>query len=138
MPTQINVVGAVIVNDNRVLCALRGTAGTLPGYWEFPGGKIEPGESPRDALRREISEELDCVVEIGTKVTTTRHTYDFGEVTLTTYWCRLVRGVPRLIEHTEVRWLEPTALPTLRWAPADMPAMRIVAKGDAPSELGPQ
>ena len=58
MSKQINVVGAVIVRDGLILCAQRGPAGSLGGMWEFPGGKIEPGESPRDALVREIQEEL--------------------------------------------------------------------------------
>ena len=68
---QINVVGAVIVRDGLILCAQRGPGGNLAGMWEFPGGKIEPGESPRDALVREIDEELRCEVVVGDEVTTT-------------------------------------------------------------------
>ncbi len=71
MARQIDVVGAVIVNDGLVLCAQRGPHGTLAGLWEFPGGKIEPDETARDALEREIAEELGCDVEVGNEVTTT-------------------------------------------------------------------
>ena len=74
--------------DGLVMCAQRGHDGNLPGLWEFPGGKIEPGESKQDALMREITEELGCTVEVGSEVTTTTHEYDFGEVTLTTFYCR--------------------------------------------------
>lgn len=123
---QINVVGAVINQDGRILCAQRGPSGSLGGMWEFPGGKIENGESPRDALIREIDEELHCEIAVGEKVTTTRHEYDFGVVTLTTFWCALVAGTPKLTEHAEVRWLSPGELDQLEWAPADVPAVEII------------
>lgn len=128
MKKQINVVGAVIVKDSEVLCAQRGPAGSLAGMWEFPGGKIEPGETAREALQREIVEELECQVAVGDEVTTTRHEYEFGIVTLTTFYCELVAGTPKLTEHAEVRWLAPDVLGALDWAPADIPAVeRIVA-----------
>lgn len=123
---QINVVGAVINQDGRILCAQRGPGGRLGGMWEFPGGKIENGESPRDALIREIDEELRCEIAVGDEVTTTRHEYDFGVVTLTTFWCALVAGTPTLTEHAEVRWLGPDELDQLEWAPADVPAVEII------------
>lgn len=81
MPKQIHVVGAVITRGGLVMCAQRGDDGNLPGLWEFPGGKIEQGESKQAALAREIAEELECTVEVGREVTTT-HVYEFGEVTL--------------------------------------------------------
>lgn len=123
---QINVVGAVIVNDGEVLCAQRGPAGALAGMWEFPGGKIEAGETSREALEREIHEELRCLIEVGEEVTTTRHEYDFGVVTLTTYYCKLVSGDPQLTEHAAVRWLAPSDLGLLDWAPADIPAVEQI------------
>ncbi len=87
---EIDVVGAVIVRDGLVLCAERGPDGSLAGRWEFPGGKVEHGESGRLALAREIDEELQCVVEVGDEIATTR--YDDGRVVvvLTTFWCRIV------------------------------------------------
>lgn len=123
---QINVVGAVIVRDNEILCAQRGPSGSLGGKWEFPGGKIEAGETPREALEREIVEELDCTIEVGAEVTTTSYEYDFGIVILTTFYCTLISGSPRLTEHAEVRWLEPSELSALDWAPADVPAVHLI------------
>ncbi len=124
---QIAVVGAVIVRNGLVLCAQRGPAGTLGGTWEFPGGKIEPGETARDALVREIDEELRCEIVVGDRITTTAYDYDFGTVTLTTFWCELVDGEPVLTEHAAVKWLAPGQLGELDWAPSDVPAVRIVA-----------
>lgn len=124
---QINVVGAVIVRDERVLCAQRGPKGSLAGLWEFPGGKIEPGDTAREALIREIDEELLCEVVVGDEVTTTTHDYDFGRVTLTTFWCELGGGEPALTEHAKVCWLAPEDLDQLDWAPADMPAVAMIA-----------
>jgi 8-oxo-dGTP diphosphatase len=126
MKKQINVVGAVIIKDGVVLCAQRGPNGSLGGMWEFPGGKIEPGESSRQALEREIIEELECQVKVGEEVTTTRHEYDFGVVTLTTFYCELIEGFPVLTEHEEVRWLLPSELDSVTWAPADIPAVEII------------
>lgn len=119
---KLTVVGAVIVQDGRILCTKRST-GPQAGHWEFPGGKIEPGETPEEALTREIFEELDCVVDVGLPVVTTVHQYDFVEVTLTTYYCTLQSGTPTLSEHTASRWLAPEDLHTLKWAPADLPAV---------------
>jgi 8-oxo-dGTP diphosphatase len=119
----IDVVGAVIVEAGRILCAQRGPEGAVAGLWEFPGGKVEPGEIPEHALVREIAEELGCVVEVGDRVETTSHRYDFGVVVLTTFWCRLVEGIPAPSEHASIRWLEPTELHTVAWAPADVPAV---------------
>lgn len=126
MKKEINVVGAVIVDDGKILCAQRGPEGSLPDMWEFPGGKIESGETPREALQREITEELECTVEVGNEVTTTTYEYDFGVVTLTTFFCELTAGAPRLTEHADVVWLRPAELGALTWAPADIPAIEII------------
>jgi 8-oxo-dGTP diphosphatase len=123
MLKTITVVGAVVINDGLVLCAQRGPEGNLPGLWEFPGGKVEPGETKESALKREIAEELDCVVEVGREVATTTHAYEFGEVTLTTFYCVLMEGTPTLTEHASLRWLRLDELGTLTWAPADIPAV---------------
>lgn len=125
MKKQISVVGAVIVRDGEILCAQRGP-GTLQGMWEFPGGKIEPGETPQDALEREIDEELRCRVEVGDHVETTTHEYDFGVVTLTTFYCCLIVGEPKLTGHSALMWRAPHDLETLKWAPADVPAVRRI------------
>lgn len=123
---QIQVVGAVIVRHGEVLCARRGPGGTTGGLWEFPGGKIEPGETPKAALVREIREELGCEIEVGEPVTTTPHEYDFGVVTLTTFLSELVAGDPAPSEHAELAWLPPGKLASLAWAPADIPAVALL------------
>lgn len=126
MTRRIDVVGAVIVHDGLVLCAQRGPDGALAGLWEFPGGKVEVDESARDALQREIAEELGCVVEVGDEIVTTPHEYEFGVVVLTTFFCRLVTGTPLAVEHASIRWVTPTGLDELAWAPADLPAVARV------------
>jgi 8-oxo-dGTP diphosphatase len=94
--------------------------------WEFPGGKVEPGETPRQALEREIVEELECQVEVGDEIVSTTFEYDFGTVTLTTFYCELVDGEPILSEHQAVVWLSPSDLASLDWAPADVPAVERI------------
>ncbi len=123
---EIRVVGAAIVESGLVLCAQRGPTGRLAGLWEFPGGKIEADESPASALEREIREELDCVVLVGQEITTTSHEYDFGIVTLTTFYCSLLAGTPRTSEHAAIAWLPPKDLFSLEWAPADIPAVEMI------------
>jgi len=123
---RFNVVGAVIVSGERILAAKRGSSGSLPNMWEFPGGKIEGGESPKEALAREISEELLVDISVGEEILTSTHDYEFGTVTLTTYYCELRSGIPQLTEHASLRWLTPDELFSVEWAPADVPAVERV------------
>ena len=128
MKKHIHVVGAVVVSAGKVLCVKRGPGGSLPGLWEFPGGKIEPDESSQQALAREIAEELRCEVAVGEKVTTTTHEYDFGIVHLSTFYCELAAGVPQLVEHSQLVWSDPEDLRELEWAPADLPAVNLISQ----------
>lgn len=123
----LEVVGAVIVQNRTVYCTQRGS-GALAGKWEFPGGKLEAGESPQQALAREIDEELNCQVDVGDRILTTRHEYAFATVILTTYYCALRSGTPSLSEHQQDAWLPPEGLTSLDWAPADIPAVQQIQK----------
>lgn len=128
MKKRINVVGAVLTKGNTILAAQRSSSMSLPGMWEFPGGKIELDESPEQALIRELEEELLCTAEIGSHIETTEHEYDFGVVILTTYYAALLGAEPKLTEHSEIRWVPADELDQLEWAPADIPAVKQVMK----------
>ena len=120
----VHVVGAIIENENKeILCALRGPEMTLPNYWEFPGGKIEEGESKEEALVREIDEELGCKIEVLQHVDDTTHEYEKVIVRLETYLSRIIAGTPKISEHAEIKWVPRKELNTLNWAPADIPAI---------------
>ena len=128
MKKRINVTGAVLTDGDKVLAAQRGPDKALPGFWEFPGGKIEAGETPEESLARELEEELLCHAAVGEHITTTEYEYDFGIVILSTYFCTLLEGTPQLTEHEEIRWIPASDLHTLNWAPADIPAVKIIAE----------
>jgi len=125
---QIAVVGAVIIRDGQILCAQRGATGNIPFKWEFPGGKVESGETPRQALEREVAEELRCMIDVGDQVESTTYEYDFAVITLTTFYCALVDGTPQLTEHAQVVWSSPEDLDQLDWAPADIPAVQKIQR----------
>ncbi|WP_170008520.1 (deoxy)nucleoside triphosphate pyrophosphohydrolase [Bacillus fonticola] len=123
MKTEIHVVGAAIIQYGKIFCAQRSSTMSLPLKWEFPGGKIEKGESPQDALTREILEEMSCQVIVGDQVAHTVHEYDFGVVHLTTFICVIIEGEPILKEHKSMKWLLAEELASLDWAPADIPTV---------------
>ncbi len=96
---------------------------TLPNYWEFPGGKIEEGETKEEALKREIQEELGCTIEVFDQVEDTTYVYEKVIVRLETFMSKVISGTPTLSEHAEIRWISREELPSLNWAPADIPAI---------------
>ncbi|WP_075529192.1 (deoxy)nucleoside triphosphate pyrophosphohydrolase [Sporosarcina ureilytica] len=125
MKKLVHVVAAVIKNENgEILCALRGPEMELPNYWEFPGGKIEKGESKVEALEREILEELGCQIEVFEGVDDTTYEYQKVIVRLETFKAKIVKGIPRASEHAELKWVPTIRLPELHWAPADIPTVR--------------
>ena len=128
MPKVIDVVAAAIVQDGRVLAAQRGPGMTMAGLWEFPGGKIEPGETPEESLAREVAEELGTDIIVRNHIVTTDHPYDFATVRLATYYCDLLAGAPVASEHAELRWLTATEMHDLDWAPADIEAVHLIAR----------
>lgn len=126
---QINVVGAILIKEGRILSAQRGPDKSLPYLWEFPGGKIEEGETPQQALQRELQEELKIEVEVSDTVFDhVSYTYDFGTVNLTTFICQLTEGKPVLTEHVDVKWLLPSEIKSVEWAPADIPTVEKLSQ----------
>jgi 8-oxo-dGTP diphosphatase len=124
MKKLVKVVGAVIENENNeILCALRSPNMSLGNLWEFPGGKIEKAESLKEAIEREIKEELNCDIEFVSLFNDNTHEYDTFIINLITVKCRLVQGTPTASEHSKLIWLKRENLTSLKWAPADVPAV---------------
>ena len=124
----IAVVGAVILREGRILGAKRKEGRTLGGLWEFPGGKVEEGEDPLDALTREIREELDAEVEVLGEILTVVHEYDFARIELTTFQCELRGDRFTNKEHEEIRWIPVNELDTVEWTPADLPTIEWIGR----------
>ncbi|MCT8976995.1 (deoxy)nucleoside triphosphate pyrophosphohydrolase [Clostridium sp. CX1] len=128
MKKLIKVVGAVIENENNeILCALRSPKMSLPNMWEFPGGKVEKDENLKQAIEREIKEELGCKVQYSDIFNDNTHEYDTFTVNLITVKCKLISGTPTASEHSKLIWLKRENLPSLKWAPADIPAVLQLA-----------
>jgi len=123
---QIRVVAGIVERVAHVLCARRGPDQDRSGLWEFPGGKVEPGEDDVAALIRELAEELDIQVSVAGHVATSVHTEGGRTIELVGYRCTLVAGSPVAREHAELRWMRPSALLELDWAPADLPLVRAI------------
>jgi 8-oxo-dGTP diphosphatase len=126
MRKHITVSAAVIIQNQTVFCAQRKDSGELARKWEFPGGKIEIGEIPEDALVREIKEELDSTISIVKKLTTVEHQYTTFDITMHAFLCQLVEGSLTLSEHLDSCWLPKDQLYSVDWAEADIPIVEIV------------
>ena len=114
----IEVVAAIIIKDEEVFATQRGY-GEWQGWWEFPGGKIEPGETPQEALVREIHEELDADISVGPLLETVEWDYPTFHLTMHCYLCTLLSDFINLNEHQAAAWLTPQTLTTVKWLPAD-------------------
>ena len=123
MMKVIRVVGAAIVRGDRCLAAQRGPQMRHALEWEFPGGKIEPGESPEAALRRELAEELGIEIEVGAWLGRGEVVSEGRRVVLDVYLARWVSGELALAEHAEVRWVDGEGVEGLAWAEADVPVL---------------
>lgn len=121
---HIEVVAAIIVKDNKILATQRGY-GNYTGTWEFPGGKIEPGESPKIALAREIHEELDATVEVGPLLITVDYEYPEFFMTMHCYVCKLASDM-KLLEHSDARWLTHETLDSVDWLPSDIEVVAAI------------
>lgn len=123
----INVVAAVIFKDGKVFATQRGY-GEFKDGWEFPGGKVEPGESPEDALRREIREELEVEVTVGDLIDTIEYDYPAFHLSMKCFACTIAGGSLHLLEHEAAKWLTSTQLGSVNWLPADVTLIPKIEK----------
>lgn len=126
----IRVVAAIIkaVNESGepIIFATQRGYGDFKGGWEFPGGKIEEGETPQEALKREIMEELDTEISVGKLIDTIEYDYPEFHLSMDCFWCEIVNGELVLKEHEDARWLTKDQLDDVEWLPADISLIDLV------------
>lgn len=127
-----NVVAAVIRKDGKYFCVKKGRAKySYTSYkYEFPGGKIEPGETPQEALIRELAEELDYDISVGSLIVAARHDYPDFSITLNAYLCEPLSDGFVLSEHVDYVWLGAKELRSVDWAEADLAVVRCIEESD--------
>jgi 8-oxo-dGTP diphosphatase len=123
---HITVAAAVFIRDGKVFAAQRKDAGELARTWEFPGGKLEPGESGEQAIVREIKEELSADIRVVEYITTVEHQYQTFFITMHAYLCEIVSGSLVLSEHIDSRWLSKRNVYSVAWAAADVPIVKAI------------
>ena len=127
---MIKVVAAVIQSADEqgtpVVFATQRGYGDYKDWWEFPGGKVEPGETPKEALVREIREELDAEIEVGRFLTTVEYDYPAFHLSMDCFWCNLKNGHLTLLEHEAARWLPLENLWQVDWLPADVLVVKAI------------
>lgn len=122
---QVEVVAAVIEHDGRIFATQRGY-GEYKDWWEFPGGKIEPGETQCEALKREIMEELNTEINIDKFLLTINYDYPNFHLTMHCFLCSVISGNLELLEHENARWLSPSELKSVEWLPADIEVLDFI------------
>lgn len=128
----VKVVAAVICDSiekkSRIFATARGY-GELKGGWEFPGGKIEAGETPQQALKREIEEELDAEIRVGELIDTIEYDYPTFHLSMDCFWCEVESGDLKLLEAEAARWLTRDNLDSVDWLPADITIIDKIREG---------
>lgn len=123
----IRVSAAIIESSGRIFATARGY-GPWKGWWEFPGGKIEPGETPEEALKREIREELATEIEVGELLHTVEYDYPEFHLSMDCFLCKVVSGELELLEAEAAKWLSKDELRSVRWLPADEEIIQILER----------
>ena len=123
----IEVVAAVIFDEQGRIFATQRGYGEWKDWWEFPGGKMETGETPQQALKREIREELDAEIEVGELLRTIDYDYPTFHLTMRCFKCKLSESHVTLLEHEAAKWLAPSELHSVRWLPADEQIIDILS-----------
>jgi len=126
MKKQINVVAAIIQDGDKYLCAQRKDHGELAKKWEFPGGKIEIGESPQEALVREIREELNLDIVVNELISLVNHEYQSFYLVMSCYRCKIMSGEIKLYEHLDSQWLTVEQMSHFDFAAADFPVIKLL------------
>lgn len=123
----IKVVAAIMIQNGRVFATQRGY-GEFKDGWEFPGGKVEPEETPQEALVREIKEELNTVIEVGELLDTVEYDYPDFHLSMDCFICKIIAGDLELKEHEDARWLTAETLDSVDWLPADLDLIQKIKK----------
>lgn len=127
----IHVVAAVICDSfdtkQKIFATAKGY-GDFKGQWEFPGGKVEPGETPQQALMREIQEELAAKISVGNLITTIEYDYPAFHLSMDCFWCEVEEGELKLLEAEDARWLTKDKLYSVKWLPADIKLIAEIIK----------
>lgn len=128
---MIKVAAAVIVSDGKILAAKRKNERLGGGFWEFPGGKLEPGETPKQACQREVAEELGDQCEVLERIDVFRHfTTPYGELEIDFFWTKLKTYNLKLVAASEYRWLTPEQLASVTWLKPSEPVLEVIKQTD--------
>lgn len=124
----IEVCAAVLKNKNHQILTTQRMGGEFDGYWEFPGGKMEAGETHHDTLIRELKEELDVSITVDDFITTVNYDYPTFKLVMHTYWCRITEGDINLLVHSAAKWINRNQLDSVNWLAADVDIINILRK----------